>query len=390
MSAPEPTGRLADIVETARHAFRRSYLRGPSHIVAAPGRVNLIGEHTDYNEGFVLPAAIDRHVVVAAAPRTDGTVHVHAIDLGESSSFDLQAINRDAAHSWCNYQRGVAWALQGAGHMLTGMDMVVTSDVPIGSGLSSSAAIELATAHAFELVSRLEIDGVQRALLCQQAENDFVGMRCGIMDQYVISLGQEGHALLIDCRSLEYRAIPLAQGPALVICDAKKRRGLVDSEYNRRRQECERGAAALGVRALRDVTPEALAARQGDLEPVTLQRCRHIVTENQRVLDAVAALEAGDLGAFGGLMNASHVSLRDDYEVTGPELDAMAEAAWAVEGVIGARMTGAGFGGCTVNLVEREALERFLTAVPAAYRAATGRDPEIYVCRAVQGVHRIA
>ncbi|NLD72972.1 MAG: galactokinase [Chloroflexi bacterium] len=389
MSSRTPADRLGDLVEAARHAFRRSYLREPAHTVAAPGRVNLIGEHTDYNEGYVLPAAIDRHVVVAAAPRTDGTVHVTAIDLGESSSFDLQAINVDTAHPWSNYQRGVAWALQGAGHILTGMDMVVTSDVPIGSGLSSSAAIELATAHAFELVSRLEIDGVQRALLCQQAENDFVGMRCGIMDQYVISLGQEHHALLIDCRSLEYRAIPMAQGPALVICDTKKRRGLVDSEYNRRRQECERGAEALGVRALRDVTPETLDARASELEPVTLKRCRHIVTENQRVLDAVAALEAGDLPALGELMNASHVSLRDDYEVTGPELDAMAEAAWGLDGVIGARMTGAGFGGCTVNLVEQEALDTFLARVPEAYRAATGLDPEIYVCRAVRGVHRV-
>ncbi|NLD43623.1 MAG: galactokinase [Chloroflexi bacterium] len=389
MTSRTAPDRLGGLTAAATAAYRRQFQGEPAFVVAAPGRVNLIGEHTDYNDGFVLPAAIDRHVVVAASPRNDSGVHVYAADLGESASFDLGDVQQSAEHPWNNYQRAVAWALQGAGYRLGGLDMVVTSNVPIAAGLSSSAAIELAAAHAFEVAGGWTIGGVERALLCQKAENEFVGMRCGIMDQYIISLGEAGHALLIDCRSLEYRAIPMAAGPLLVICDTKKRRGLVDSEYNLRRQECERGAALLGVRALRDVTPAELGRRQGELEPTTLKRCRHVVTENQRVLDAVQALEADDLAAFGRLMNASHESLRDDYEVTGAELDALAEAAWGVEGVLGARMTGAGFGGCTVNLVAPEALDEFLRRVPDEYRQRTGLEAEIHVCHAVQGVHRV-
>ncbi len=389
MTSRTAPDRLGGLTAAAVAAYRRHFRGEPAFVVAAPGRVNLIGEHTDYNDGFVLPAAIDRHVVVAASPRDDDLVSVYAADLGEGASFALGDIQKAAEHPWNNYQRAVAWALQGAGYRLCGLNMVVTSDVPIAAGLSSSAAIELAAAHAFEVAGGWTIGGVERALLCQKAENEFVGMRCGIMDQYIISLGEAGHALLIDCRSLEYRAIPMAAGPLLVICDTKKRRGLVDSEYNLRRQECERGAALLGVRALRDVTPAELGRRQSMLEPVTLKRCRHVVTENQRVLDAVQALEADDLAAFGRLMNASHESLRDDYEVTGAELDALAEAAWGVEGVLGARMTGAGFGGCTVNLVAPEALDEFLRRVPEEYRQRTGLEAEIHVCHAVQGVHRV-
>ncbi len=380
--------RLARMTEAAARAFRQEYGAEASHIVAAPGRVNLIGEHTDYNDGYVLPAAIDRHVVIAASARLDDTVRVHALDFGEDASFSLAAIP-PAEGAWSDYPRGVAWALQSAGHALCGLDMVITSDVPIAAGLSSSAAIELAAAHAFEQAGGWSIGGVERALLCQVAENEYVGMRCGIMDQYVISLGQASHALLIDCRSLAYRAIPMSPDAVLVICDTKKRRGLVDTEYNTRRQECERGAQALGVRALRDVTPQELEERRGALEPITAKRCRHVVTENQRVLDAVQALGFGDLRAFGQLMNASHASLRDDYEVSCRELDAMVEAAWDVEGVLGARMTGAGFGGCTVNLVEPAALDAFLRRVPDAYQARTGLVSELYVCHAVEGVHRV-
>jgi galactokinase len=316
-------------------------------------------------------------------------VRVYALDLGATSSFALDAVSADQEHRWSNYQRGVAWVLQEAGYGLPGLDLVISSDVPIGSGLSSSAAIELATAYAFQEAGDLALDGVQRALLCQRAENEFVGMRCGIMDQYIISLGEAHHAQLIDCRSLEYRPLPLPDGYRLVVCDTSKRRGLVDSEYNLRRQECERGAQALGVRALRDVTPEAFAAWEGELEPVTRKRCRHVVTEDQRVLDAETALLEGDLARFGRLMYASHVSLRDDYEVSCPELDAMVEAARCVSGVLGARMTGAGFGGCTVNLVEADAVRDFVERVPAAYRAKTGLEPKVYVCNAVQGVHRL-
>jgi len=266
------------------------------------------------------------------------------------------------------------------------MDAVIAGDVPIASGLSSSAAVEVATAFAFQTLSELALDGVQRALLCQKAENEFVGMRCGIMDQYVISLGQRDHALLIDCRSLEYRPVRIPAGVSLVICDTQKRRGLVDSEYNTRRLECEAGARALGVPALRDVSVELYEARQAELPEVTRRRCRHVVTENQRVLDAVAALEAGDLERLGALMNASHVSLRDDYEVSCAELDAMVEAAWRQPGVIGARMTGAGFGGCTVNLVHDKAAEAFQRRVAEEYRQAMGLEPRIYRCVAEDGV----
>ena len=370
-------------------AFRTTFEQAPTLLVAAPGRVNLIGEHTDYNDGYVLPAAIDRHVVLAARPRADGQVRLHAADLGDSSAFKLDCIEHDESHRWSEYGRGVAWALQSAGHELTGMDAAFSGDVPIGSGLSSSAAIEIATAYAFQVLGDLSLDGVERAVLCQKAENQFVGMNCGIMDQYIVSLGQRDHALLIDCRSLDYEAVPIPVGVSLIICDTGKRRGLVDSEYNARRAECERGARILGVPALRDVSPAQLDAHQGELDAIALKRCRHIVSEDQRVLDAVRALGEGDLERVGELMNGSHISLRDDYEVSCDELDAMVEVAWRQEGVLGARMTGAGFGGCTVSLVRNEHAEAFQQRVAQEYAQATGLIPEVYVCRAEQGVRTL-
>ena len=381
--------RLAALRARAVEAFARVYGYGPSFLVAAPGRVNLIGEHTDYNDGFVLPAAIDRHVLVAVSPREDRRVRVYAADFDEIAAFDLDDIRLDDEHPWSNYERAVAWALQEARHGLRGMDAVITGDVPIGSGLSSSAAVEVATAHCFEATGGFLLDGVERALLCQKAENEFVGMRCGIMDQYVISLGRREHALLIDCRSLESRLVPIPPGLCLVVCDTSKRRGLVDSEYNTRREECETGARLLGVRALRDIGLEEFLLREAELGEVIRKRCRHVVSENRRVLDAVEAAQAGDLARFGSLMRASHLSLRDDYEVSCPELDAMVEAAWRQEGVVGARMTGAGFGGCTVNLVETDAVDEFLRRVPRAYEDATGLVPRIYVCAAEEGVRLI-
>jgi galactokinase len=283
----------------------------------------------------------------------------------------------------------VAWALLDAGYNLQGFDAVLASDVPIAAGLSSSAAVEVATAFVFQTLGELDLDGVQRALLCQKAENDFVGMRCGIMDQYIISLGKRDHALLIDCRSLEYDLVPIPEGASLVICDTNKQRGLVDSEYNTRRLECEAGAKAFGVPALRDVTLEVFKQRQDELGEVTRKRCRHVVSEDERVMDAVAALQADDLPRFGELMNASHVSLRDDYEVSCAELDAMVEAAWSQPGVYGARMTGAGFGGCTINLVKQEDAAAFVGRVAEAYTEATDRIPMIYVCKAEDGVRAL-
>ena len=386
----EPTGNsLESLANRARHAFEQTYDVEATLCLAAPGRVNLIGEHTDYNEGFVLPAAIDRHVVIATRPRDDRLVRLHALDFDRAAAFGLDDIARDPVERWSNYERGVAWALQGHGFSLRGMDAVITGDVPIGAGLSSSAAIEVATAYALQMHGDLNLDPVTRALLCQKAESEFVGMHCGIMDQYIISLGKREHALLIDCRSLAYRLVPIPSGISIIVCDTKKQRGLVDSEYNTRRQECETGARLLGVPALRDVTPDAFEARQHELGEITRKRCRHVITEDQRVIDAVRALERGDLAHFGNLMNASHVSLRDDYEVSCHELDVMVEAAWEQDGIYGARMTGAGFGGCTVNLVADDHAPDFQANVAQAYEKATGARPEIYVCTAEDGVRSL-
>ncbi|MHB9032531.1 MAG: galactokinase [Anaerolineae bacterium] len=370
-------------------AFRETFNSAPDIVVAAPGRVNLIGEHTDYNDGFVLPAAIDRHVVMAASRRSDRTMQIRALDFADQVQFSLDDQQRQTVSKWSNYERGVAWALEVEGFKLPGMNVVLASDVPIGSGLSSSAAIELATCAAFQELGKLEIDGVRRALICQKAENEYVGMRCGIMDQYIISLGQENHALKIDCRDLSYQLVPLPAGINLVICDTKKRRGLVDSEYNTRRKECEEGARILGVRVLRDVTPGMFAERQDELSEIVRKRCKHVITEDQRVLDAVQAMGQGQMAELGKLLNASHVSLRDDYQVSCRELDIMAEIAWAQPGVLGARMTGAGFGGCTINLVEAPYTQAFAAQVAHKYLAATGQQPDIYACTAVQGAHRL-
>jgi galactokinase len=381
--------RMSALKERATAAFTQTFGTPPALFIAAPGRVNLIGEHTDYNDGFVLPAAIDRHALMAITPRADRQVRIVAADFGSRASFNLDRIVVDDAHRWSNYQRGVAWALQEAGYTLSGMNIALSSDVPVGSGLSSSAAVEVAMAYAFQVVGGFALDGARRALLCQKAENGFVGMNCGIMDQFIVSLGQRDHALLIDCRSLDYTPVPLPDGCDVVICDTKKRRGLVDSEYNRRRKECERGAAILGVRALRDVTLEDLKAREADMDEVTYRRCRHVVSENERTVEGVSALRSGDVIRFGELMNASHLSLRDDYEVSCPELDAMVTAAWEQQGTLGARMTGAGFGGCTVSLVESASTTEFVQNVRQAYTRTTGVAPDVYVCQAEDGVRII-
>jgi galactokinase len=387
-------GDQATQVGRAGDAFARLFGGAPQIVVRAPGRVNLIGEHTDYNDGFVLPVAIDRQVLVAAAPRPDRAVHLYAMDFQAQVSFSLDDIRHDEQQRWSNYQRGVAWVLQEEGLDLVGLEAVITSDVPIASGLSSSAAIEVSMATTWQLLSGFELDPARLALLCQRAENQFVGANCGIMDQFISVLGRRDHALLIDCRSLDYRLVPLPPGVAIVVADTMKRRGLVDSEYNARRRECEEGARLLGehlpgVRALRDVTPQQFAEHAQKLPPVIRRRCRHVISENARVEGAVAALGAGDVAAFGELMVASHRSLRDDYQVSCWELDVMVEAALRMKGVHGSRMTGAGFGGCTVSLVADEAVEAFGQGVQAAYEAQTGRRPQIYVSLPSQGASKI-
>jgi len=394
-SVKRETSNVKRQTSNVRRRFAETFGGEPVAVVRAPGRVNLIGEHTDYNDGYVLPVAIDRSILVAATPRDDRQVVIHALDFGENATFSLDDIEHDQAQTWSNYQRGVAYFLEERGITLPGLNAVVAGDIPIGSGLSSSAAVEVSMAYTWQVLAGFELSRVELALLCQRAENEFVGMNCGIMDQFVSALGQRDHALLIDCRSLNYKLVPLPAEAAVVVADTMKRRGLVDSEYNTRRQECEEGVRILQrylpeVQALRDVSTDQFGEYKGQLPEKVRQRCRHIIYENERVLRGVAALQAGDLDTFGRLMNESHASLRDDYEVSCLELDTMAEAAWKVEGVYGSRMTGAGFGGCTVSLVAEEAVEDFRARVAAAYEEATGIVPQIYVCRAEGGVAEVS
>ena len=348
----------------------------------------------------MLPVAIDREVRVAARRRPDSEVRLLAANFGRRSRFDLRDISHDPAERWSHYERGVALMLQREGYALGGFEAVVEGEVPSGAGLSSSAAVEVATATALKALFGLDLDPVRLSLLSQRAENEFVGVACGIMDQFISALGRRDHALFLDCRSLETRHVPLADagsgspGHQIVVADTAVKRGLVDSEYNRRRAECEEAVQRLsavlpGVRALRDVSPEDFARHEALLPDVVRRRARHVITENARVLASVEALSAGDLPTFGRLMHESHVSLRDDYEVTVPQLDVLVEAALAVPGVLGSRMTGAGFGGCTVSLVRDDALERFEREVPQAYRQRTGLEPRVYVCRAVDGASAV-
>ena len=381
--------RSSQIAALTAH-FRQKYGTSPEIVVRAPGRVNLIGEHTDYNDGYVLPVAIDRSVLVAASVRPDRTVRLHAIDFAAQVSFSLNRIQHAGRQRWSNYQRGVAHVLQERGFELLGIDATLTSDVPIGAGLSSSAAVEVAIAITWQTLAGFELSRPELALLCQRAENTFVGVHCGIMDQFICALGQEDAALFIDCRTLDYKPVPIPQDLVVIVMDTGKRRGLADSAYNTRRAECEKGVQLLsahlpGITALRDVPVDAFERHANELPPDIRKRCRHVIGENQRVLEGIAALERGDAATFGRLMNASHRSLRDDYEVSCPELDAMVEAAWAAPGMLGARMTGAGFGGCAVALVQSAQAETFSQQVAATYQKAINLPPSLYICQAEGG-----
>lgn len=384
-----------DRLAAVQRAFNERYWKPAEHVVRAPGRVNLIGEHTDYNDGFVLPVAIERDMMVAFAARPDREVTLYSLDFGEAATFSLDDIRKDEAHTWSNYARGVARELQGAGISLTGLDAVTQGNIPIGAGLSSSAAFEVAMGLAFLTAAATELDRVQLALIAQRAENRFVGVQSGIMDQFISALGQAGHALLIDTRALTSRPVPLPAGAQVVICDTMTRRGLVGSAYNERRRQCEEAVRILqgvlpGIRALRDVSPDDLARHSDLLPPIVLQRARHVVTEDARVLEAVQALEAGQAERFGQLMGASHISLRDDYQVSSRELNLMVEIAQRAPGCLGARMTGAGFGGATVNLVREHDVPAFIEAVAAAYEEQTGLQPEITATTAAAGAGIIA
>lgn len=364
--------------------FERCFGALPELVVRAPGRINLIGEHTDYNDGFVLPMAIDRAVWIALRPNDGQRVVVHSLDFSETVEFSLAGLRRNQAE-WAEYLKGVAWALQEEGYVLHGWDGVVAGDVPIGAGLSSSAALELATARAFASVSAWPWDEAIVARIGQRAENEWVGVNCGIMDQMISAAGKDGHALLIDCRSLDTRLVPLPPETVVVVLDTATRRGLVDSAYNERRAQCEAAARFFGVPALRDVTVTEFECRVDTLDDVTRRRARHVITENERTLQAAEAMQRGDAVQMGLLMNASHVSLSDDFEVSSGELDHMVACALQQEACHGARMTGAGFGGCAVALVRGAAADAFASAVAAEYHRVTGISPSIYVCAASNG-----
>ena len=368
-----------------RAAFRRRFGGEPESWVRAPGRVNLIGEHTDYNDGFVLPMAIDRDISIAFCRRDDRLVRLWSLDFRQASAFLLDAITPDPSARWSNYIRGVAWALAQRGIALRGMDAVLQGEVPVGAGLSSSAALEVAAGLALLHSSGQSMPPADLALACQRAENEFVGNRCGIMDQFISALGRAGHALFLDCRSLQYQHVPLPIGHCIVVANSRVRRALVDSAYNERRAQCEEAARVLGVKALRDTDEEMLQKASLGLVGAPYRRARHVITENTRVLRAVAAMRRGDAETLGALMDTSHASLRDDYEVSCRELDILVEIARRQPGCPGARMTGAGFGGCTVNLVEVDAVDAFVPALREGYLAATGLHAEVYVCDAADG-----
>lgn len=376
--------------------FARRFGEPARWVVRAPGRVNLIGEHTDYNEGFVLPVAIDRAIWIALSARDDRRVVVHSVDFDESRDFSLDELTNEAGKlnnegsGWIEYIKGVAWSLEDAGHRLTGWEGMLQGDVPLSAGLSSSAALEVAAARAFAAVSALDWDPVGMARLGRRAENEWIGLGCGIMDQLISAAGRSGHALLIDCRSLETEPVPFPAGVAAVILDTGTRRGLVDSAYNQRRDECRTAAKFFGAAALRDVDLEVFERLAADLEEPAHRRALHVITENSRTLQAVEAMRRGELCALGVLMTKSHASLRDDYEVSNDALDAMVESAMAHPACYGARMTGAGFGGCAVAIVEAEAAADFAEAVSADYQEKTGHTPAIYVCQPGNGAEVFA
>ena len=363
-------------------------------VYRAPGRVNLIGEHTDYNSGLVMPAAIGFSCWVAIAPREDRNLILYSENYSETYEADLDELGDRGSGHWADYPLGVAWALRNAGYRLRGANLYISGDVPQGAGLSSSAAIEVSTGYALLSAANHPLDRTKLALLCQRAENEFVGARVGIMDQFVSCHGRAGHALLIDCRSLEFRPLRLPARVRLVICNTMVKHKLQASEYNVRRAECEEAVRRLskalpGTSSLRDVSPEQLAENKNLLSETLYRRCRHVISENKRVRKVAELFGAGKIEGLRELMAASHESLRDDYEVSCRELDAMVEIAGRQQGVYGARMTGGGFGGCTINFVDAEQAGEFQRRVSAEYEAAIGLRPDIYICEASQGAELV-
>jgi len=363
-------------------------------VFSAPGRVNLIGEHTDYNDGFVMPSAIGLGTRVAMSSREDRRLVIRSGQFPGEFEFDLDDLPAGGAGEWCDYVVGVAAVLRQNGHALNGANLLVQGEVPIGAGLSSSAAIEVASALALMGLNGIALPMAEVARLCQRCENIFIGARVGIMDQFVSCLGRAGHALLLDCRSLEFELIPIPDRVRMVVCNTMVKHEHASGEYNRRREECEEGVRVLAqwypeIRALRDVSPDQLVLHADDIPKKIFRRCRHVVEENARVQEGGRRLRAGDLNGFGELMRASHRSLRDLYEVSCRELDVMAEAAEGLPGYYGGRMTGGGFGGCTLNLVEANDAEAFAGLIAERYKRATGIEPDVYICSASDGAVEI-
>ncbi|HLW98958.1 MAG TPA: galactokinase [Candidatus Acidoferrales bacterium] len=385
---------LADI----HVAFERRFGSRP-RVFRAPGRTNLIGEHTDYNDGFVLPVAIDRQTTAAIAPAKIAypgkpALRIHSEEFAETLEFDLRDASPSPRGHWSDYVRGVSLMLEKSGYGIGAADLLIRSNVPMGAGVSSSASLEVAAAMAMDSLGGREIPRLDLARLCQRAENEFVGARCGIMDQFVACFGRAGHAVFLDCRSLEYALVALPPGLKLVLCNTMVKHEIAAGEYNARRRECESAVKLLasvipGVRALRDVTPTQVDRNRKLLPGMLFRRAKHVTTENARVLEARVALETGNLSELSRLMKQSHESLRDDYEVSCRELDVMAELAWKFDGCLGARMTGGGFGGCTINLVNASKTKEFGEHMKAGYEAAIGRSPEIYYCESASGAEEV-
>ena len=374
--------------ELARHF--EALFGSPPRIFRAPGRVNLLGEHTDYNDGFVMPCAIGFSTQVAIYPRQDRKLVIHSEEFSEQCEFDLENLPSRGKGVWSDYVLGIAVMLRQMGHSTPGASLLVRGEVPIGAGLSSSAAIEVASALALLSLNCAKLSLPEVAQLCQRTENQFIGARVGIMDQFVSCLGKAGHALLLDCRSLEFKLIPIPDGLRLVICNTMVKHEHSSGAYNRRREECDEGVKLLsqwypGISALRDVSIEQLKQHAAHIPELIYKRCLHVVSENQRVLAGAKYLTDGNVDLFGGLMRESHRSLRDLFEVSCRELDVMAEIAESLQGYCGGRMTGGGFGGCTVNLVKTADAQNFAAQIAERYQAALGIKPDIYVCSAANG-----
>ncbi len=365
--------------------FIEHFNEQPTWIVRAPGRVNLIGEHTDYNDGFVMPLAIDRQILIALRARDDDRIVLRSLDYDDTLDIVPAELDKPGDAGWGEYVKAVAWALQQQGYSLKGWEGVMTGNIPKGAGLSSSAALELAVAKACSVVADIPWSPAEMAKIGQKAENQWVGMQCGIMDQMISAAGQADHALLIDCRSLESTPVPFPAGTAIVVMDTATRRGLVDSAYNERRRQCHEAAQAFGKEVLRDVERETFDAQAEALTDLQRRRARHVIYENERVFKAMQAMQSHDAKTLGELMYASHVSLRDDFEVSSDELNVIVECARQQPACYGARMTGAGFGGCAVALIQADAGESFLQQVAEEYQQQTGIKPNMYLCQATNG-----